>query len=280
MMTIREALQWARQELSDSPTAAGDARLLLQHTLQVGRSHLVAHGEEALPAGRERAFRRLVTRARGSEPIPYITGEAPFYGLDFEVTTAVLIPRPETELLVQAAIEWGEAHGATTVADVGTGSGCIAVTLARHLPDARIAATEISPEALAVAQRNAERHGVAERIDFRRGSLLEPVDGDLDLIVANLPYVSDAEWTTLADGVKWYEPAGALRGGADGLALIRQLLEQARSRCQAGGALFLEIGWRQGKKAVTLARTIFPQARVDVLPDHAGHDRILVIESG
>lgn len=278
-MTIREALQWARHELSDSPSAAGDARLLLQHTLQVGRSYLVAHGEEALPAGKERRFRRLVARARRCEPVPYITGEAPFYGLDFIVTPAVLIPRPETELLVQAALAWAEGHGATAVVDVGTGSGCIAITVARHRPDARVEATEIAQEALAVARRNAERHGVAERVRFHHGSLLAPVEGDVDLIIANLPYVSDGEWTTLPDGVKWYEPAGALRGGADGLALIRQLLDQARSRLQSGGALFLEIGWRQGKGAATLAHTIFPQARVEVLPDHAGHDRILVVEN-
>jgi len=280
MMTIREALQWAQQELSDSPTAAGDARLLLQHTLQVGRSYLVAHGDEALAAGQERRFRRLVARARSCEPIPYITGEAPFYGLDFAVTPAVLIPRPETELLVQAALEWADKSGVATVVDVGTGSGCIAVTLARHLPDARVEATEISQEALVIARLNAERHGVAEHISFHHGSLLEPVDGDPDLVVANLPYVTDAEWTALADGVKWYEPARALRGGADGLALIRQLLDQSRSRLNTGGALFLEIGWRQGKEAVALAHTIFPRARVGVMPDHAGHDRILVVESG
>lgn len=280
MMTIREALQWAQQELGDNPAAAGDARLLLQHTLQVGRSHLVAHRDETLPAGREEQFRGLVCRARRCEPIPYISGEAPFYGLDFIVTPAVLIPRPETELLVQATIEWVEAHSAEIVVDVGAGSGCVAVTLARHLPDVRIEATEISREALAVARHNAQRHGVAARIGFHCGSLLEPIEDDLDLIVANLPYISDDEWTTLADGVKWYEPARALRGGADGLALIRQLLDQARSRLQVGGALFLEIGWRQGKDAAALARAIFPQAHVDVLPDHAGHDRILVVESG
>lgn len=278
-MTIREALQWARQELKESPTPAGDARLLLQHVLQVNRSHLVAHREEALPNDRERLFRRLVARAQQHEPIPYITGEAPFYGLDFIVTAAVLIPRPETELLVQAAIEWAEERGAERVVDVGTGSGCIAVTMARHLPAASVEATEISTDALVVARRNAERHGVAERIDFHHGSLLEPIDGKVDAIIANLPYVSDAEWTALPDGVKWYEPAGALRGGADGLALIRELLTQARSRLQAGGALFLEIGWRQGRDAEALTRAIFPEADVDVLPDHAGHDRLLVVEN-
>ena len=203
MMTIHEALQWARQELSDSPTAAGDARLLLQHVLQVSRSHLVTHREEALRAGEEQLFRRLVSRAGRCEPIPHITGEAPFYGLDFIVTPAVLIPRPETELVTQMAIEWAAERGAVVAVDVGTGSGCIAVTLARHLPDTRIEATEISREALDVARRNAERHGVAARIGFHHGSLLDPVGGKVDLIVANLPYVSDAEWTTLADGVKW-----------------------------------------------------------------------------
>lgn len=277
-MMIREALQWARQELNESPTAAGDARLLMQHALQVGRSYLVAHREEALRQNQERLLRQLVARAREHEPIPYITGEAPFYGLDFIITPAVLIPRPETELLVQTAIEWAQEQQVERMVDVGTGSGCIAVTLACQLPSVRVEATEITPAALDVARRNAERHGVAGRINFHQGSLLEPVDGEIDVIVANLPYVTDDEWTALPDGVKWYEPAGALRGGADGLALIRQLLTQARSRRRVGGALFLEIGWRQGKAAATLARNIFPEAHVDVLPDHAGHDRLLVVE--
>lgn len=278
-MMIREALQWARQELNESPTAAGDARLLMQHALRVGRSNLVANREETLREDQERLLRRLVARAREHEPIPYIIGEAPFYGLDFIITPAVLIPRPETELLVQTAIEWAQEQQAERMVDVGTGSGCIAVALACHLPFVRVEATEISPDALTVARRNAERHGVAGRINFHRGSLLEPIDGEVDVVIANLPYVSDDEWTTLPDGVKWYEPAGALRGGADGLALIRQLLTQARSRRRVGGVLFLEIGWRQGKAAATLAGAIFPEAHVDVLPDHAGHDRILVVET-
>jgi release factor glutamine methyltransferase len=278
-MTLREAMAWALEQLAASPTPRQDARLLLLHLLKVDPPTLAAHGERALTSAEVTALQAAVARARRGEPIPYIVGSAPFYGLDFAVTAAVLIPRPETELLVEAALQWANAHKPRRVIDVGTGSGCIAVTLARHLPAATVIAGDVSAAALALARRNAERHGVAERVDFYQGSLLQPLAPGLELIVANLPYVSDTEWTTLDDGVKWYEPASALRGGQGGLDLIGDLLHQARPRLTAGGVIFLEIGWRQGAPAQQLAQSIFPTAAITIQTDYAGHDRIVRIET-
>jgi release factor glutamine methyltransferase len=278
-MTIEEALRWGRRRLATSPTPHQDARLLLRGVLGVDHAYLAGHPEQLLTADQEEKFRALVARAVEGEPIPYILGEADFYGLRFKVTPAVLIPRPETELLLEAALEWAKSHDAQRIVDVGTGSGCIAITLAQHLPQVRIAATDVSPEALAIARQNASRHQVADRIDFFQGSLLQPVVESIDLLVANLPYVSDEEWTSLDDTIKWYEPAGALRGGPDGLHLIRRLLRQARTRLTRGGAIFLEIGWRQGRAAQELARSIFPTAHTSVRLDYAGHDRLIIIET-
>lgn len=278
-MTIEEALRWGRRRLATSPTPHQDARLLLQDVLGVAHAYLAGHPEQPLTSEQEEKFREWVRRAAEQEPVPYIIGEADFYGLRFIVTPAVLIPRPETELLVEAALDWAKSHAVQEIVDVGTGCGCIAITLARHLPHAQIAATDVSAKALEIARQNALRHQVAERVDFYQGSLLQPLQKSVDLLVANLPYVSDEEWTSLDDAIKWYEPAGALRGGPDGLDLIRRLLQQARTRLKTGGAIFLEIGWRQGRAAQELARSIFPTAQTSVRSDYAGHDRLIIIET-
>lgn len=278
-MTIREALQWARVRLRGSPTPHVDARLLLQHVLRVARSYLAAHPEQPLTDVQVEQFRDFVGRAEKSEPIPYIIGETVFYGLEFLVTPDVLIPRPETEHLVQTARDWAVGHSVQRIVDVGTGSGCIAVALARHLPTVEVLALDVSSAALDVARRNVQRHGLEKRVRLLHSALLEKVAQGVDLIAANLPYVSDTEWTVLDDGVKWYEPAGALRGGPDGLDIIRRLLQQARPLLRPSGAIFLEIGWRQGKSAVQLAQTYYPTARVTLKQDYAGHDRLVIIET-
>jgi release factor glutamine methyltransferase len=212
-------------------------------------------------------------------PIPYLIGKAHFRDLVLQVTPAVLIPRPETEQLVELALAWAEGEGGVHYAvDVGTGSGCIAISLARGLSGAVVAATDISSEALALAQANARECG-AENIQFLRGHLLTPVAFQPDLIVANLPYIADDEWTLVDDAVQWYEPLLALNGGPDGLVLIADLLRQAAIRLRAGGAIFLEIGWRQGPEVVKLARQTFPAADIAVVPDLIGHDRYLVIKT-
>jgi release factor glutamine methyltransferase len=285
-MTIQEALAYGRSRLRHtSPTAQLDARLLLQHILGVSHSYLIAHEDERLTAAQAQHYHTLVGRARQKEPIPYLIGQAPFYGLDFLVTPAVLIPRPETEQLVAAALAWAAERLAfgldkpLCVVDVGTGSGCIAVALARHLPQARIDAVDISADALAVARQNARRLAPG-RVLFHQGHLLAPIQHRLDLITANLPYVGDEEWTTLDDGVKLYEPVLALKGGPGGLELVRDLLQQAMSSLNTGGAIFLEVGWQQGPAGRQLAQSYFLEAQIEVIPDHAGHDRIVAIKTG
>ena len=278
MITIRQAWRDGRAQLHRSPSPALDARLLLAHVMGRDHAYLVAHDDEALTPAQAAAYDQLLARAAADEPIPYLIGHAPFYGQEFAVSPAVLIPRPETEQLVDTAIGWARGRGALRVADVGTGSGCIAITLARHLPAVAVAAVDVSAAALAVARANAARLAPG-RVALVRGDLLAAFAPGLDLIAANLPYVTRQEWTALPDGVKSYEPALALDGGTDGLDAIRALLPQAAGRLRPGGLMLLEIGWRQGEAVVALAQAALPTARVAVRPDFAGHDRLVVIET-
>ncbi|NJN55153.1 MAG: peptide chain release factor N(5)-glutamine methyltransferase, partial [Anaerolineae bacterium] len=258
-MTIDEALLYGRTLLTTSPTAHLDARLLLQYVLQRPHSALIAHGDTSLTTTEESHYQQLVHRAQQHEPIPYLIGSAPFFDFELEVNSAVLIPRPETEQLVELVMAWTRSHPITRLADIGTGSGAIAIALARPLPPIiTLEAVDISPAALAVARRNAERLAPG-RIQFHLGDLLTPLSPGLDVMVANLPYVTDGEWTTLADGVKWYEPALALQGGPDGLDVIRRLLAQASSKLAPGGAIFLEIGWQQANGRYPTGALLFPR---------------------
>jgi release factor glutamine methyltransferase len=267
----------------ESFTPRLDAEIWLAHVTGLSRARLLARLDEAITPEEERRYRTGLARLAAGEPLPYLTGRAEFYGLEFAVTPATLIPRPETEHLVDAGLARIAAPGAgVTVADVGTGSGCIAVALAVHRPAVRVYATDVSPAALAVAARNAERHGIASRIDLRRGQLLAPLVAEnarVDLIVANLPYVSDREWAGLPVGVREHEPAGALRGGPEGLDLIEDLLRAAPAVLQPDGSILLEIGAAQGPAALSLARGSLPAAtRIEVHPDYAGRDRILIVD--
>jgi release factor glutamine methyltransferase len=258
-----------------------ELQLWLAHVLGVSRARLLAHLDDPVTPEQESRFRAGLARLATGEPLPYLTGRTEFYGLEFAVTPATLIPRPETEHLVEEALARIEQPGAgVTIADVGTGSGCIAVSLAVHRPAVEVYAVDISPDSLVVAAQNAERHRVAGRIHWRRGHLLDPLpeDAALDLIVANLPYVSDPEWADLPVGVRDYEPAGALRGGPAGLDLIRALLGAAPAVLKPGGAILLEIGAAQGPGALALARALLPRAaHIEVRPDYAGRDRILIV---
>ncbi len=196
---------------------------------------------------------------------------------------AVLIPRPETEILLELAIgicqRLSEAKGRDlVVADLGTGSGAIAIALAVSCPEIHIVAVDTSPEALELSQRNAERHGVADRIDFRHGNLLEGVDKRLDLLVANLPYVPSDEVDRLMPEVARYEPRAALDGGSDGTMLIRRAMEQAKARMQRPWALLFEIGDGQGASLLEFARALYPDADVRLTRDYAGLDRVLSIQ--
>lgn len=274
---IQDALHHGRGQLPSL-----EARLLLQELLGVTHAYLLAHGDHLLTAGQSEQYRAWVTRAAQGEPLPYISGTAPFYGRDFLVNPAVLIPRPETEQLVELALRWLTAQpprppqNPWRIIDVGTGSGCIPLSLALEIDQpAHITAVDISPTALAVAQENSRR--LEATVQFVQSDLLTAVAGPFDLITANLPYITDGEWTSLDDGVKSYEPALALRGGADGLQLIAQLLTQARTQRRTPSLILLEIGWQQGPAAAELARRLLPHTAVAIQPDYAGHDRFIEI---
>ncbi len=275
--TCASARDWAAQRLraaADRPQV--EAELLLAHLLDCPRVHVLAHLEDALAPEQAAAYRALVERRAAGEPLPYLTGRAPFFGREFAVTPATLIPRPETELLVELALDWLKLRPRARVVDVGTGSGCIAVTLACHAPEARVTATDIAADALAVARSNATRHGA--RVRFVRADLLAPVAW-ADLIVSNPPYVATGEWDALPPSVQ-REPRGALLAGEDGLDAIRRLLAQAVSRLRPGGLLLVEIGAGQGDAAQAAAQAAFPQAKCEVLRDLAGKDRVLRVETG
>ena len=208
-------------------------------------------------------------------PLPYLTGTVEFYGLRLLVTPEVLIPRPETETLVDLAL----ARRPASVVDVGTGSGCIAISLAVHLPQTAVHAIEISRAALGVAQRNVDRHGVADRVRLLVGDVLNPRPAPVDLIVSNPPYVPTGECAHLPTSIRMHEPWLALDGGADGFDVVRQILSQAPAVLRPGGALLIEIGDRQGEAATRLARTFFPRAAIRVHPDLAGRDRVLEVQT-
>lgn len=259
-MTLREAIVEAAVRLSGDTylktNARQDAEFLLLHTLVMTRVQLIANSDRAL-TDRERAlYDANIARRLAHEPVQYITGEQEFYGLALRVTPKVLIPRPETEHLVEAVLEHfqAQAGGQLRIADVGTGSGAIAIALAVHLPVAEIVAADISGEALDVARENAGRHGVAERIRFAEADLLDiPISDSkntaasqlLDAVVSNPPYIGLAEAGSLHPQVREYEPHSALFAGASGLDVYRRLVPQARAALKPGGLLALEIGYGQ-----------------------------------
>jgi len=282
-VNVLEALRQARRllpQVSDEPEL--EAELLLRHCLGVDRASLYRLLTAELSEEEQQRFRDLVRRRLIHEPTAYIIGHKEFFGLDFEVTPVAIIPRPETEVLVELAIE--AAHkkllaDALPIADVGTGSGAIAVALASALPEGKITATDTSPEALELAQRNAARHRVDKRIRFLQSDLLDTVPGRVDVLVANLPYVTTADWKALPPEIKDHEPREGLDGGPDGLRVIERLLEQAPARLSPSGVLLAEIGDMQGRAAKAAARAAFPEAAVKVMPDPSGRDRVLAVHT-
>jgi release factor glutamine methyltransferase len=255
-----------------------DAQLWLAHVCGLTRAQLLARPERVVTPAQAARFSAGLARLAAGEPLRYLTGRAEFHGLAFRVSPATLIPRPETEHLVDAALELipDAAPSGFLVADIGAGSGCIAVTLAVKRPAIHVFAVDVSSAAL---ERNAEQHGVAKRITFLPGHLLAPLPVQVDLIAANLPYVADREWDDLPISVREYEPAGALRGGTEGLDLIVELLEQAPSALHSGGSILLEIGAAQGLAALALAQCRCPAGTVRLEQDYAGRDRLLTIQT-
>ncbi|NMB67426.1 MAG: peptide chain release factor N(5)-glutamine methyltransferase [Chloroflexi bacterium] len=281
MLVMSSSGDWlfeARKRLEPlSPDAWLEAQLLLAHALQKPRTWVLTHPENIFETGQQEQLDGLLARRLEGVPLPYLLGHWEFFGLDFTVSPEVLIPRPETEMLVEMALAWLNENPGRRAADVGTGSGCIAVSLAKSQPDLCLIATDQSTSALEIAAANASRHGVADRIQFLQANLLDGIAGPLDLVVANLPYIPSATLDELI--VAKFEPLSALDGGPQGLNLIEALLKDAPRWWVPGGAILLEIESGQGESAPALARTLLPRARVSLLPDLAGLPRVIKLEN-
>ena len=262
----------------DSPKLV--AQVLLAHTLGVPRANLMANSlRQSLQPHQLTTYRGLVARCAAGEPMAYIVGHAEFYGLAFLTDRRALIPRPETEHLVELALKKPQISNAKSlIVEVGTGSGCVVVSLAVKLPELRWIATDISADALALAHENAKRHKVSSRIQFLRGDLLAPVATRADGVIANLPYVTTTEWQSLPRHIREHEPRIALDGGPDGLDLFRRLFSQAPRYVKPDGWLLLEIGATQGQTVSALARQAFPLAAVNLHRDYAGLTRVVEIQ--
>ncbi len=283
--TTRRLLAWTTDYFTrkkiDSPRLC--AEMLLAHVLGVARLKLYMDPDRPASELERSAFRELVERAVRHEPVDYLVGQAPFMSMMFAVNPAVLIPRPSTETLVEHVIQHarrtpGFAH--PLIADVGTGSGCIAIALAKHIPQSRVVATDISPAALQVAKQNANTHGVSDRIDFREGNLLEPLEGvRARYLVSNPPYIPDHEWDAVEANVKDYEPTSALRGGSDGLQYIGPLIAQAHQFLDHPGQLLIEVAAVHKSVVLELAREAPGLTNLRILADHQGLPRVLVADA-
>ncbi len=276
-MTLGEWLTNGEAELHAGPhpeRARRDAEILLQQATGKSRAWLMAHPEDDFAGCAAIGYAALLNRRAKGEPIQYITGEAEFYGLPFRVTPDVLIPRPETEHVVERVLELAAQFRAPRIVDVGTGSGAIAVTVAHHLSQASIAATDFSLPALEIARENGARNDVAARIRFLHGDLLAPVAAEqFDIIVSNPPYVAGTERATLAVEVRDFEPASALFAGGEGLGIYRRLIPQACATLVPGGWVVLEVGCgQQGPVHALLVQSGFGE--IAFTPDLQGIPRV------
>lgn len=289
--TIRAA-EWlasARQQLAQNAnslshgdqqntTAGLESQVLLASVLERPRSWVLAHPEALISNGQLMRANHMLERLADGEPLPYLIGHWEFFGLDFLVNPSVLIPRPETELLVEHALQWLMLHpGRLRAADVGTGSGCVAVSLAKHAPALNLIAVDRSPAALDTARKNAERNGVSQQITFVQGNLLDCCSHPLDLVCANLPYIPRETLSALR--VARYEPREALDGGPDGLDTIRALIADVRRWLAPGGLLLLEMQYDQGDRIAGYANEVLPGATVTIVDDLAGLPRLVRIEN-
>jgi len=281
--TIQKLLAWITNYFTDkrvdSPRLS--AELLLSHVLAMKRIELYAQFNAPVSAQSLEVLHRLVKRAGEHEPVAYLTGKTEFYSLELEVNADCMIPRPETELLVQRAIEFLRTReGSQFVCDLCTGSGCIAVAIAKNFSAASIIATDICDKALATAARNVDKHQLNERIKLLCGDLFEPVISQLDvetfdLIVSNPPYVTTAEYEALDKNVKDYEPRTALFAGADGMDVYRRIIEKADRFLKPGAALMLEIGYAQGPAVSDLLERTGVFSEIKVEKDFSNNDRIV-----
>lgn len=275
-MTIDGLLAWGEERLqlsSNAPSPAKDAEWLLRHVLGRDKAWLLTHGDESVEEGKAQEYALLIKRREKNEPMQYIVGETEFFGLPFRVTPEVLIPRPETEHLVEKVVELAAGFSAPRIIDVGTGSGAIAIAIAKQLPQAQVTATELSEGAIAVAQENAARNGVSVR--FLLGDLLAPVSEEkYEIIASNPPYVPSEEKALLAVEVRDHEPEMALYGGADGLGIYRRLIPAAFLQLTDGGWLLLEMGFGQAERVKDLMEQAGFQ-EIEIVTDLQGIERIL-----
>ena len=276
-MTRGEALKRAREMLvrHHVEDAAFEAELLLRHTLKIDRAQLYTEPDCEMKQKQADTYKTFIKRRIKGEPSAYITGHREFFGLDFHVDKHVLIPRPETELLIEQTILRAKNYRNPVIIDVGTGSGAIAVSLAKNLPDAEIYAVDISKAALKVAGRNRLAYEVADKVKLLRGDLLEPVPSQVDIIVANLPYVLTSDVAQV--NTTGFEPSLALDGGADGMDVVQRLCLQAKDRLRPAGCLLLEIGLGQSQKILDLLRELCPAANFEILPDLSGIARVVCL---
>lgn len=283
-MTIAEALRRgaAALRMAGIEDAELEAEVLLRHALGLSRAHFLVRLQDELHPDDERRFRDLLQRRRAHVPTAYLTGHREFYSLDLFVAPGVLIPRPETEHVVEEALRIGRELLArqerVTLVDVGTGSGAIALAVARHLPALRVLAVDCSPAALAVAELNARRLRLAGRVTFLQGDLLEPVHEPVDIVAANLPYIPSHVIPTLQPEVRDHEPRQALDGGPDGLRVIDRLLGQVSAHLRDGhGVVILEIGFDQAEPLRVLVAERLPGTDLTFRRDLAGIERVAVI---
>jgi len=274
-VTLKQALIQAKEILvaNNIEDASLESELLLRHTLNISRVQLYQDPDRELSPKQEATFWNLIKHRLNHQPTAYITGHREFYGLDFYVNPHVLIPRPESELLVEMALSVTQNHRVATIAEIGTGCGAIAISLALNLPQTKIYATDISASALKVALINCRKHGVVNRVYLLQGNMLDPLPEPIDLIVANLPYVKKTELLRTRQAKS--EPLLALNGGPDGLQKIRQLCRQVKSKLRPTGYLLLEIGQGQGRAVTTLLHSLFPYAKIEVVPDLGGIERVV-----
>jgi len=311
-VNLKQALSLARGRLgrlTDIEDPAFEAEVLLRYVLKLDRAQLHLSFDRQLTPDEDSKFFTWVKRRLSCEPTAYILQNREFFGLDFYVDTRVLIPRPESELLVEEALKFAGAHKVTSIADIGTGSGALAISLAVSLfspslrdpqtseaicptpslrgseavrlnnvaisTPMRIFATDISPDALEVAKFNAKKHNVKNLITFLQGDLLDALPQPMDILIANLPYVTTTDISAMPSAK--YEPLGALDGGADGLDQIRRLAKQLKNKINPGGLVLLEIGMGQGHAVSSYFRGIFPEVKIEFLPDLAGIDRVVKV---
>ncbi|MGA9190406.1 MAG: peptide chain release factor N(5)-glutamine methyltransferase [Anaerolineales bacterium] len=278
LRTVGDHLAEARRALSPhSETPSLDSQLLMMKTLGVTRAWVLAHAEADLTSVQSDAFVYDLSRVVSGTALPYVIGSWEFFGRPFVITPDVLIPRPETEILVTAALRWlSERPQGQRVVDVGCGSGCIAISLALDMPGHMIYGVDVSPAALAVARRNAEAYHIEDELTLVEGDLLTPFDSRFDLVCANLPYIPTDRLAELEVAMR--EPSLALDGGPDGLAGIERLGLQLASRLAPGGRVLLELDPEQMDRASALMRAALPGVTTSVLADLSGRDRVLVVD--